>query len=377
MSGGRLPIPIIAVIALSATLAGAAPHMRFEVATFNATPEYSVDHYNQAMFDRLNIVSPFGPYHFMMGSDLRRSQVEGKGNTLSVYYNTLTTLYTQSAHNPVTAADALDFYVRDRFTDTGPAPTWISLNEISSSLWQGSAEYRTWLVDTMQRAHDHYGYELIVFSPFSNPGANDATWQALTQHAYIGVEHYLSGAEVKAANFSVAWAQSLYGSSKTSYMARGVPEERIFLTENFGQTVAGTGWGRAGVTADEWEQAIRVRDEAILNADFAGFLSYAWGKNGMQVSDAELLRFEDAHMSMRVLQSEVPEPGAGVVVGCFAAAVVCRRRQRASVVATPASPSDANPRSDSPLRRDRHAGVATTGDLFAVALSRATSRPQR
>jgi hypothetical protein len=328
------------LLMLTASAAGA-PHQRFELATFNATPEFSTDHYNQAMFDHLNVVSPFGPYHFMMGSDLRRSQLEAKGNTLGTYYNTLTDLYTNSGHNPVAAADALDFYVRDRFTDTGPAPKWISINEISSSLWQNSSEYRTWLVDTMRRVREHYGYEPIVFAPFSNPGANDATWEALGQHAYIGVEHYLSGEEIRNSGFSVGWAQARYESSKTSYMARGVPEDRIFLTEHFGQTLAGSGWGRAGVSADEWERAIRVRDSAILNADFSGFLSFAWGKNGMQVSDAELIRFEDAHMSMAVLQSEVPEPAAPlalVFVGCVFA---MRRRTRGNVARiTPSSASD-------------------------------------
>ena len=328
MPGGRLFISIIAVLVLSAPLAPAAAHLRFEVATFNATPEYSVDHYNQAMFDHLNVVSPFGPYHFMMGSDLRRSQVEGKGNTLSVYYNTLTSLYTNSAHDSVVAADALDFYVRDRFTDFGPAPKWISMNEISSSLWQNSAEYRTWLVNTMDRLHNHYGYEPIVFSPFANPGANDATWQALTQHAYIGVEKYISGAAMKANGFSFDWARAQYQTSKNSYLSRGVSEDRIFVTENFAQTVAGTAWGRSGVTADEWELTIRIRDEAILDVDFAGFLSYAWGKNGMQVSDAELIRFEQAHMSMPVLRSELPEPASGSTVGCFGTAVLLKRRGR-------------------------------------------------
>jgi hypothetical protein len=327
MSGGCSSILIVIALALFAPRAFAAPHLRFEVATFNATPEFSVDHYNQAMFDHLNVASPFGPYHFMMGSDLRRSQVEGKGNTLSVYYNTLTTLYTQSAHNPVAAADALDFYVRDRFTDFGPAPTWISMNEISSSLWQNSAEYRTWLVDTMDRLHNHYGYEPIVFSPFANPGANDATWQALSQHAYIGVEKYISGAAMKANGFSFDWARAQYQTSKNSYLNRGVPENRIFITENFAQTVAGTAWGRSGVSADDWELAIRVRDEAIFDVDFAGFLSYAWGKNGMQVSDAELLRFEDAHMSMPVLQSEVPEPTSiGMLTAAVALTLLRHRR---------------------------------------------------
>jgi hypothetical protein len=169
---------------------------------------------------------------------------------------------------------------------------------------------------------------VIVFSPFSNPGANDASWQALTQHAYIGVENYLSGEDVKNNGFSVAWAQAQYESSQTSYKNRGVPENRLFLTEEFAQTLAGTAWGRAGVSADDWEQVIHVRDQAILGADYAGFLSYAWGKNAMGASDADLLRFIDAHMSDAVLVSEVPEPAGWVTLFGALGASFCLRFRR-------------------------------------------------
>ena len=57
MSGGRSSILIVIALALFAPRAFAAPHLRFEVATFNATPEFSVDHYNQTMFDHLNVAS--------------------------------------------------------------------------------------------------------------------------------------------------------------------------------------------------------------------------------------------------------------------------------------------------------------------------------
>jgi hypothetical protein len=242
---------LIGILVLSLTLsAGAATNLRFEVATFNATAEGSADHFNQVMFDHLNVASPMGPYHFAMGGDTHRAELDATGNTLAVYHNSLTSVYTSSAHVAVDAADEIDGYVRSLFTGFGPAPKWITLNEISSSLWTNGTStgqtYRTWLADTTARLHDHYGYEVIVFAPFSNPGANDASWQALTQHAYIGVENYLSGEEVKNNGFSVAWAQAQYESSQTSYRNRGVPESRLFLTEEFAQTTAGTAWvGRA------------------------------------------------------------------------------------------------------------------------------------
>jgi hypothetical protein len=279
---------------------------RFEIATFNATKEFSEDHFNQTLFEHLNVASPHGGYHFGLGFDTQRDQLAANGNTLAVYYNTLTSLYSGVDPNPAGAAAEIDAYVHERFTSTGAAPKWVVLNEISGSLWPSNETYRTWLIDTVARLHDFYGYEPIVFSPFGAPGANDASWQLLAQDAHIGVEQYLSGEEVKAHDFSVEWAQSVYQSSKSAYVARGVPEDRIFLGEHFGQTLAGTGWGRAGVSAEDWIRAIQVRDQAIYNVDFAGFLSYAWGKNGMQVSDAELTSFEDAHMAERVLRSEAP-----------------------------------------------------------------------
>ena len=279
---------------------------RFEVATFNSTPEFSTDHFNQTMFNHLNVASTHGGYDFGMGSDTQRGALAADGNTLAVYYNTLTSLYNGSNPDPIGSAGAIDAYVHKLFTSTGPAPKWVILNEISGSLWPSNATYRTWLIDTMARLHEFYGYDPIVYSPFGNPAANDASWQLLSKDAYIGVEQYLSGEEVKNNNFSVAWAQSVYQSSKTSYLARGVPADHIFIGEHFGQTTAGTGWGRAGVSAADWKHAIQVRDQAIYNVNFAGFLSYAWGKNGMQVSDAELTSYEDAHMADRVLQTEAP-----------------------------------------------------------------------
>jgi hypothetical protein len=293
----------------------AEPHLRFEVATLSETPEFSVDHFTDAMFRRLNLSSPRGPYFIGAGSDEQRAQIEGAGNTLVAYYDALVSLYKNSGRNGSTAADAIDFYVRELFIDNGPAPKWLVLNEISAALWPGDAGYRNWLVATVTRLHRHYGYELIVLSPFPNPGANDASWKRLSADSHIGAQHYLSGDVIKANGFAVAWAQGKYESTKKSYRNRGVPAERIFIVEHFAQTVAGTGWGRAGVSADEWERAIRVRDEAILNTNFAGFVSYAWGKNGMRVSDKELIRFEDAHLSMPVLQSEIEAARAEGTVG--------------------------------------------------------------
>jgi hypothetical protein len=291
--------------ALSATPALAVFDRRFDVATFYETTEFSADHFVQAHFDNLNWSSPNG-HLMMMGTDQRRTQLNGAGNVLGAYYNTLTNLYTSSGHDPIAAADTIRQYVLDNFTSTGVATKWISLNEISGSLWPSNGDYRAWLRGTISRLKNTYSQEVILFSPFPNPVNNAADWGPLSQDCYIAVEQYLSGEEIKNNGYSVTWAQNQYLSSKNSYIARGVDPSKIIMTEHFGQTTAGTGWGRAGLPIAEWQQAIAVRSDAIRNVGFAGFISYAWSKNGMMVSDAEMIAAEQAYRSRIVVETEGP-----------------------------------------------------------------------
>jgi hypothetical protein len=288
------------------TPALAVTDMRFDVDTFDATPEGSADHMNQTLFNDLNFTTIDG-HVIAMGTDAHGPEIGEAGNELGSYYNTWTNIYNgQSTKSGADAADTINAYVV-KGTTNGPKPTWVVLNEISGSLWPSSATYRQWVVDTATRLHDVYGYEVIAYAPFANPANNNSDWAALANVAYIGVENYLSGAEVKAQNFSLSWVQGQYASSIASYANRGVPASRLILGEEFANTVAGTGYGRDGVSQADWDATIRVRSQAIYNLNFAGFIGYAWSKNGMGLSDADMLDGEDTYRSTMVMPTEKPQ----------------------------------------------------------------------
>ena len=181
------------------------------------------------------------------------------------------------------------------FTTTGVQPTWIVLNEISSSQWPSSATYRSWLETVVHTLHVDDGHEIILYAPFDHPGANAADWQTLAADAYIAPENYQSGAEIESLNFSLSAVQANYQLTKTSYAALGVPVSRLFLGEDYSQTTAGTDYGRSGVSMDDWNEAIEVRSQAIHNVGFYGSISYDWGKDAMGVLEDEMIQYEQTY----------------------------------------------------------------------------------
>ena len=283
------------VLAVACSITGsllAAINPRFEVATFNCTPDGSPDHFCEIQFDHLNNRTVDG--HFLaMGSDSHRTQVNDQGNFLAAYYNDFTGLY--GTYDGTQAADQIEAYVVSRFTQTGVKPKWVLINEISAGLWPSSAPYRAWVRTCIARLKVTYGHEVVLFSPFANPANNAADWVPLSQNCYIAIEKYLSGAVINANGNSVAWCQAQYQSSKNSYLGLGIASSRLYLAEHFAHTVSGTAWGRSGVSYAGWENAIRARADAARNVGFAGFCSYAWGKNGMGVSEADMVHFEDVY----------------------------------------------------------------------------------
>ena len=80
----------------------------------------------------------------------------------------------------------------------------------------------------MRLMKETYHFNVVLFAPFANPGANAASWTALSNYVYIGVENYLSGEEIKAQNFSVSWCQTQYQSSVNSYTSLGMPSKSWF-----------------------------------------------------------------------------------------------------------------------------------------------------
>src|SRR5688572_8977639 len=213
-SGG---IGILSVAGMLTVLCGVVMGVadrRFDVATFNCTPEGSADHFCEVHFDALNWTSTNG--HFLcMGTDNRRADVNAAGNFLCAYYNDLTGLY--GTYNGTQAADQIENYVIANFTNTGVKTTWVQLNEISAGTWPSSQAYRDWLRTCVARLKNTYGHSIILYSPFENPANNAADWVPLSNNCYIGIEKYLSGAEINASGNSLNWCKSQYQSSKNSY----------------------------------------------------------------------------------------------------------------------------------------------------------------
>ena len=88
-----------------------------------------------------------------------------------------------------------------------------------------------------------------------------------------------------------------YRAAKDKYTHLGVPAGRLFLVESFANTenAADRPWGRQGVSREDWDKAIAVRSTALHAVGFPGFISYAWSKNRMKVSDAELIHCENTY----------------------------------------------------------------------------------
>lgn len=229
-----------------------------------------------------------------MGSDVHRSEVNGNGNFLSVYYNTLNSGY-GSMTGAAKADDIENNYILPNFTVTGVRPSWVILNELSAGSWPSDANYRAWVRAVVTRLHGYYGHTVIVCSPFPNPGNNSADWQGLANECYIATETYLSGQDINASGNSVSWCQTQYQSSVNSYANVGVPLSKLYLVESFSQTTTGTGRGRSGVSYAGWDNAINARSTAAHNIGFAGFVSFAWEFNQMLVSDTDIIHFEDTY----------------------------------------------------------------------------------
>jgi hypothetical protein len=314
------PLPARAAAACSLLLLGGgfapAYDVHFDYTSFDnpGTPGAS-PHFGPAQFAVLNYPSLNGNY-MMTSTDSHRPEMVANGNALAEFYNTLTTTYTnQAIKDGAAAADTIDAYTVKNSTHNGARPDWLILNEISSSLWQNTTStgdtYRRWLVDCVTRLHDDYHYNVVTYAPFPNPGLRDATWQALSAKSYIGIESYLSGAEVMASGSDdaerLAFCEAAYRSSKASYMARGIPESQLFLGEFFGNTAAGVGYGRAGISASDWDKVIQLRQDAIRAVGFAGFLAYAWGSNPMHITEAEQVQHEYYYRSRLVLPNQQPQ----------------------------------------------------------------------
>jgi hypothetical protein len=287
----RLGLTAVTVMLLGALAWGVADR-RFDVCTFNCTPDGSDPHMCQDGFDALNFTTTNG--HFIcMGTDAHRTEVNNAGNFLGAYYNSLTSLY--GTYDSTAAADQIENYIVTNFTNTGVETTWVAINEISYSLWPSSADYRLWVRQVMARLHQTYSHSVILWAPFQNPVNNATDWVPLSGNAYIGIEKYISGATVNANGNSVSWCQSQYQSSLNSYLNLGIARAQLYLSEDYEQTVSGVAYGRGGCSYAGWDNAIKARASAIHNILPAGYISFAWEHNDMHVSDADMVHFETTY----------------------------------------------------------------------------------
>jgi autotransporter-associated beta strand protein len=287
--------------------------------------------FQQPQFNALNYPGINGRY-MMTSTDNHRPEMVANGNALAQFYNNFNADYNHPDSERRTPAEEAAFihnYVTRNSTDNGPRPEWLILNEISASQWQlnpgvpSLSKHRTWVIDTVTLLNDVYGYKVITYSPYETVGtANAPSWQALAAKSYVAIESYQSGTEVwnsGATNAArLAWVQGRYQASKNTYRAAGVPESRLFVSEHFANNNATyvdnqgvtrtTGWGRAGLaSASDWDQVIMMRQDAMYNVGFAGFLAYNWGGNAMGVTQAEQIQHEYYYRSRRVLASQKPQ----------------------------------------------------------------------
>lgn len=250
-----------------------------------------------AEFEKLNYTTQS---HFLgVATERHRAKIRSVGNYQAFYVNDLNHDDAGNGWTQVTAAARADEMVAVcQASFPTVCPQWFLVNEISSSTWQNSAAYRKWVAAVARRLKVTHGKAPIVFAPFATPGRNDADWQALAAVAHIGVENYLSGAEIKANGFSQTWCKAQYRASIDAYGARGVAKTRLILTEHFANTTSAKPWGRGGVSDEDWRRAIKVRSAAARSLDFRGFASYAWSFNALHEEIPTRLTYEELYGSI-------------------------------------------------------------------------------
>lgn len=314
-----------AVVAVLSAQSVWAFDMRFDVATYDQT-NYNLSYFSDAQLATLNFPSVNG-HMINMGSDAHQATLNAQGNTLGIYYNQFNTLtggtpLYSADPNPHDAAETIQSWINQHFGSANQGD-WLVLNEISSSLWNSSTAYQSWVVNVIAQLKNgdnsdpanpipaHQG--VIIYAPFANPaGAARANWQLITQNAYIGDECYVNGQTVATDNYSVSTIQQIYQTSFNSWTTNaGVPASRLILGEEFTASQAGNGYGADGLSGSNWQAAIEVRDLAIHNIPFGGFIGYAWDKfaqaTGNPSIDAGIQEsYEAAYDSTLVTQTEIP-----------------------------------------------------------------------
>lgn len=242
-------------------------------------------------FDHLNYSTQS---HFLaVASDSHKGDIWAAGNFQAVYVNDLNDLYPGG-----TGDQKADQVIADATASfpTG-VPKYFVVNELSTGAWPGDATYRAYVKAFAAKMNGAYSKTVIIASPFPAPAQNAADWTALAGNAFIAVEVQLTGKEVNANGNSVAWCKGEYQKSITAYGNVGVALNRLMLVDNFANSAQDTAFGRQGVSAAGWNNAISARAQAAAQLGFAGYVSYAWGNNEMADDNAQRVEFEDTYAS--------------------------------------------------------------------------------
>ena len=161
-----LIVAVIAALATSQATTASAYDLHFDYTSFETG-------FGQAQFNVLNYPSINGNY-MMTSTDNHRPEMVANGNALAEFYNNFNADYnhpTAERRTPAQEAADINTYTLNNSTNNGARPEWLILNEISSSQWQlnpgvpSLSEHRTWVIDTVTRLNDVYGYKVITFRP--------------------------------------------------------------------------------------------------------------------------------------------------------------------------------------------------------------------
>jgi hypothetical protein len=260
---------------------------RFDVATFQCSASYAgctvagkaYDHccpqtvsgdptnkcFCQPELDHLNVGMP----HFLaVGTDQHKGDLWAAGNFQAVYVNDLNDMY------PGTGDAKADAVISGAMTSfPSGVPKWFVVNEISTGLWPTDPTYRQYVRAFAAKMAQTYGKSVIIASPFPKPGANAADWTPLAGNAFIAVEVQLTGADVSTNGNSVSYCTTQFQASVTAYGGVGVGLPKLMLVDNYANSAASTAFGRQGVSAAEWKNAIDARAQAAHQVGFAGYVS--------------------------------------------------------------------------------------------------------
>jgi hypothetical protein len=306
---------IAAVFGLSAHATSAADR-RLDVATYNNSGD-DTDWFGDSQVPYLSFTSANG-HDIEQGSNAHISKLTPAGNSLGMYYDPFHTLYSPT-ETSAAAASTIESWCNSNF-GSGNTNRWLVLNEVDASTWNGSSgdAYRTWLVNTVSLLNSAGYKNIVLYSPrYLASKTYASTWQSIASNAYIGIESYLDGQTVKNDNFSLskvqAYYQGYYDSWTSASSGAGLAPSRVFAGEHFSVNLYDPThyWGANGISGTDWQAAIEIRDIAIHNIPFGGFIGYAWDKNAQATGNASTdlaaqISYEKAYASTLVVQSELP-----------------------------------------------------------------------